>query len=184
MTVEAIWVLWTCHIQETSLRWFELCDMVRYPAGSRHHNIGTLWSLKHGHGQQQHPSRLWCLSDAQLVLRGPKCSKKISPEPLHHHQPEPFIFRMCPCIHVVAPILILPPTFFQSSIVKFWWACANCSLSFMFLASISLKWFGHSPLTPGINKAFFAYRTATHWIFLFFRTFSVNPRDGFVWNSQ
>ncbi len=101
MTVEAIWVLWTCHIQETSLRWFELCDMVRYPAGSSHHNIGTLWSLKHVHGQQQHLSRLWCLSDAQLVLRGPKCSKKISPKPLHHHQPEPFIFRMCPCIHVV-----------------------------------------------------------------------------------
>ncbi len=34
-TVEAIWVKWThCHVQETSLRWFELCDMVHYPAGS------------------------------------------------------------------------------------------------------------------------------------------------------
>ncbi len=31
--VEAIWVKWThCHVQET--RWFELCDMVHYPAGS------------------------------------------------------------------------------------------------------------------------------------------------------
>ncbi len=35
MTVEAIWVKWThCHVQETSLRWFELCDMVHYSAGS------------------------------------------------------------------------------------------------------------------------------------------------------
>ncbi len=36
-----IWWLWRprvkwthCHVQETSLRWFELCDMVHYPAGS------------------------------------------------------------------------------------------------------------------------------------------------------
>ncbi len=34
--------------------------------------------------------RLWRLNDAQLVLKGPKCAKKISPTPLHHHhQPEP-----------------------------------------------------------------------------------------------
>ncbi len=25
---------WTHYVQETSLRWFELCDMVHYPAGS------------------------------------------------------------------------------------------------------------------------------------------------------
>ncbi len=35
VTVEAIWVKWThCHVQETSLRRFEICDMVHYPAGS------------------------------------------------------------------------------------------------------------------------------------------------------
>ncbi len=28
-------------------------------------------------------------------------------------------------------------TFFQSSIVQFWWACANCSLRFLFLADRS-----------------------------------------------
>ncbi len=28
-------------------------------------------------------------------------------------------------------------TFFQSSIVKFWWACVNCSLRFLFLADRS-----------------------------------------------
>ncbi len=43
VTVEVIWVKWThCHVQETSLRWFELCDMVHYPAGSRHQKMGTL----------------------------------------------------------------------------------------------------------------------------------------------
>ncbi len=43
-----------------------------------------------GHGQQQYSGRLWRLNNAQLVLRGPKCAKKISPTPLHHHQqPEP-----------------------------------------------------------------------------------------------
>ncbi len=41
--VEAIWVKWThCHVQETSLRWFELCDRVHYPAGSSHQKMGTL----------------------------------------------------------------------------------------------------------------------------------------------
>ncbi len=36
-----------------------------------------------------------------LVLRGPKCAKKISPTPLHHHQqPEPLRQgRMDPCFH-------------------------------------------------------------------------------------
>ncbi len=33
VTEEATWVKWT-HVQETSLRRFELCDMVHYPAGS------------------------------------------------------------------------------------------------------------------------------------------------------
>ncbi len=42
VTVEAIWVKWThCHVQETSLRWFELCDMLHYPAGSTSED-GTL----------------------------------------------------------------------------------------------------------------------------------------------
>ncbi len=35
VSVEAIWLKWThCHVQETSPRGFELCDMVHYPAGS------------------------------------------------------------------------------------------------------------------------------------------------------
>ncbi len=47
--------------------------------------------------------RLWHLNNAQLVLRGPKCAKKISPTPLHHHhQPEPLRQgRMDPCFHVL-----------------------------------------------------------------------------------
>ncbi len=56
-----------------------------------------------GHGQQQYSGRLWCLNDVQLVLKGQKCAKKISPTPLHHHhQPEPLRQdRMEPCFHVL-----------------------------------------------------------------------------------
>ncbi len=40
VTVEDIWVKWThCHVQETSLRWFELCDMMQYPAGISHQKM-------------------------------------------------------------------------------------------------------------------------------------------------
>lgn len=55
VTVEPIWVQWTQ--RSSSLCWFELCDLVRRPAGSRR----------------------WSLNDAQLVLRGPKSAKKRSP---------------------------------------------------------------------------------------------------------
>ncbi len=44
------------------------------------------------------------LKYAQLVLSGPKCAKKISPTPLHHHlqQPEPLRQgRMDPSFHVL-----------------------------------------------------------------------------------
>ncbi len=52
--------------------------------------------------QQQYSGRLWCLNDAQLVLRGPKCAKKISPTPLHNHHPELLRQgRMDPCFHVL-----------------------------------------------------------------------------------
>lgn len=57
----------TFHVmfKETGWRWFELCDMVRYPAGSSHQKMGTLWSSRGGQpGQQKYPGRLWHLNDA------------------------------------------------------------------------------------------------------------------------
>ncbi len=65
-----------------------------------------MWQIKKPwpwHGQQQYSGRLWHLNNAQLVLRGPKCAKKISPTPLHHHQqPEPLRQgRMDPCFLVL-----------------------------------------------------------------------------------
>lgn len=62
VTVEPIWVQWTQ--RSSSLCWFEPCDLVRRPAGSRR----------------------WSLNDAQLVLRGPKSAKKRFPTLLHQHQ--------------------------------------------------------------------------------------------------
>lgn len=48
VTVEAIWVQWT-HVQESSSRWREFCDMVQYPDVSSHQEMGTLfirgWTL-------------------------------------------------------------------------------------------------------------------------------------------
>lgn len=37
----------------TSSGWSELCLMVLYPAASNHQKLGTLWSRKDGHNQQQ-----------------------------------------------------------------------------------------------------------------------------------
>ncbi len=100
----------------------------------------------------KYSGRLWHLNNAQLVLRGPKCAKKISPTPLHHHhQSEPLRQgRMDPCFHVLyvkfwphlnvaeeIQIHQTRATFFQSSIVQFWWACVNCSLRFLFLSDRS-----------------------------------------------
>ncbi len=98
-TVEAIWEKWThCHVQETSLRLFELCDMVHYPAGSTSEDGYTVvikgWT--------------WSATIFRLAVAfkrctiGTKCAKKISPTPLHHHQPEPLRQgRMDPCFHVL-----------------------------------------------------------------------------------
>ncbi len=42
----------------------------------------------------------------------------------------------------------------------------------------------HSPLTSDINKAFSSTQLPLTGYFLFFGSFSVNPRDGCVWKSQ
>lgn len=45
VTVEAISVQRaSCHLQENSLRWFQLHDTVRYVGASNHHKMGTLWT--------------------------------------------------------------------------------------------------------------------------------------------
>ena len=101
-------------------------------------------------GQQQYLNRLRHSSDDWLVLTGPKCAKEVFPIPLHQrHQPGLLKQgRFGPWIHAVgikfwlyhlyasAEIEIHQTRlgFFQSSPVQFWWACAHCSLSFLFLA--------------------------------------------------
>ncbi len=84
---EMIWALWT---------WCIILLKVAM-------RIKGIKVIKAWHGRQQYSGRLWRLNNAQLVLRGPKCAKKISPTPLHHHhQPEPLRQgRMDPCFHVL-----------------------------------------------------------------------------------
>lgn len=74
------------------LRWFGLCTMASFPAES------SLQKIVHC-GHQRHSFRLWHLNNAQLILKGPKSVKKISPTPLsQHHQPEALIqSTMHPC---------------------------------------------------------------------------------------
>ncbi len=90
---------------------------------------------------------MWRLNDVQLVMRGPKCAKTISP---HHYTPPAWTVEtrqngsMFSCS--LRQILTLPSeccrrnrdstdqaTFFQSSIVQFCCACVNCSLRVLFL---------------------------------------------------
>ncbi len=56
-------------------------------------------------------------------------------------------------------------------------------LSYCCLSIISNQ-SAHSPLTSDINKAFSSTQLTLTGYFLFFRPFSVNPRDGCVWKSQ
>ncbi len=97
VTVEAIWVKWThCYVQETSLRWFELCDTVHYPAGSSIRRWVQCIHKGMDMVSKQYSGRLWRLNDASIGTKGP-------PTPLHHHhQPEPLRQgRMDPCFHVL-----------------------------------------------------------------------------------
>ncbi len=64
-------------------------------------------------------------------------------------------------------------TFFQSSIVQFWWTCANCSLCFLFLADRSdtgVVFCYCSPSASGfdvlcIQRWYSAYLGCNEWLF-------------------
>ncbi len=104
-------------------------------------------------------------------------------------------------------------TFFQSSIVQFWWTCVNCSLRFLFLADlhqgsmgcvfrdgilhtlvVTSGYLSYCCLSIISNQSAHSPLTSTrHFLstqlpltgyFLFFGPFSVNPRDGCAWKSQ
>lgn len=71
---------WTyCHVPQTSLRCWELCGVVEYPAGSSHQKMGTL-VIK---GRTWHQASGRHFNDAQLVLKGPKVCQEntIAPPP-------------------------------------------------------------------------------------------------------
>ncbi len=237
VTVEAIWVTWThYHVQETSLRWFELCD--KYIR--RWYTVvikGWTWSATI-------LREAVVLKRCSIGTKGPKCAKKISPTPLHHHhQPEPLRQgRMNPCFHVLytkfwlyiwmsqlklrlirpgnvfsifnRPILVSLCELYPPCAVLIWqerhpvWSSAavvhllqglTCCvfrdgilhnlvvmsgyLSYCCLSIISNQSV-HSPLTSDINKAFWSSQLPLTGYFLFFRPFSVNPRDSCVWKSQ
>ncbi len=103
-------------------------------------------------------------------------------------------------------------TFFQSSILQFWRACANCSLCFLFVAHpvssstavahlfqgltccafrygiphtlvVMCDYLSYCSLSTISNQSAHSPLTSTRH-FLFFGPFSVNPRDVYSWISQ
>ncbi len=68
-------------------------------------NNGGQQIVKKGMDMVSNNTQVGCgiLNDAQLVIRGQKCAKKISPSPLHHHHhSEPLRQgRMDPCFHIL-----------------------------------------------------------------------------------
>lgn len=101
VTVKAILVQWThYHVQETNMRLPEVYDMMCYPAGNRHQRMQYCYKEM---DTVSNNSRL--LNDAQLVPKGPKYTRKISPTTLPHHlQHEPLIQGMILlCFHAFEP---------------------------------------------------------------------------------
>lgn len=80
----------------------------------------ALWSLRVWHGQQQYSYMLWHLNQTQLVLRDPRCAKKMFPNNI-----------------TPAAAAWTVDTRQDSSIVQLEWACVNCSFSLLFLAVTS-----------------------------------------------
>lgn len=126
--------------------------------------------------------RLWCLNDAKLVLKDPKCSKNISPT-LLHQQPESVLQgRLDSCFHAVyasfwtyhpnvaAEIKKLRPgdVFLTSNLSDSVWsfpvsfpsAVQRCS-------SADLKYSGRSHLTFDINKALITRYFVCFWMILY-----------------
>jgi len=55
VTVGAILVQWThCHVQETNLKQFELCEMVHYPAGSARNGVSEGMDMVRNNAQLGH----------------------------------------------------------------------------------------------------------------------------------
>ncbi len=71
---------------------------------------------------------------------------------------------------------------FRDGILQILVVTSDC-LSFCCLSIISNQSV-HSPLTSDINKTFSSTQLPLTGYFLFFGSFSVNPRDGCVWKSQ
>ncbi len=125
------------HVQEASLRWFELCDMVHYPAGS---SIRQWVHCSHkGMDMVSNNTRVGCgVWQCSIGTKGPKMYQENIP---HTITPPPPAWTVetrqdgSMLSWSLRQILTLPSeyrsrnrdssdqAFFQSSIVQFLWAC-------------------------------------------------------------
>lgn len=62
---------------------FKYCEMIGYLAGSNHEKMRTLWSGRHGHGEQEYSGGNGALKQCSLgTNKGPKVSKENIPHPM------------------------------------------------------------------------------------------------------
>ncbi len=136
-------------VQTSSLRWFELCDMVHYPAGSIHQKM--VHCSHKGKDMVSNNTQVGC--GVKTMLNWYEETQSVPRKYPPHHYTTTWTDEtrqdgsMLSCsLH---QIMTLPSecsrnqdssdqaTFFQSSIVQFWWFCVNCILCFLFLADRS-----------------------------------------------
>lgn len=113
--------------QKWVLRWFGFC-----PAGSRDQKLERTLDIK----DWTYPGRLRWLSNAHKYEGTQSITRKYPP---HHYSTSLTQGRMDPCSHVVSDPTVwmsqLKSTFIRpANVFPFFWACANCSLSFLFLS--------------------------------------------------
>ena len=164
-----------CHLQESSLRWFEFYGVAHYPAGN---NDQKMVHCCH--------KRINLVSNRTAVLKWWSVSTKTStvcqeniPLTVCHLSKHPDT-RQDGYFHVVST---LRPKYHsrdqdssdqamlsQSAIVQFLLANVSCSYCF-------LSWPLSACLPSGINKTFLPKELPLTGCFLLFRIFAVNPEE-------
>lgn len=128
MTLEVIWVKWThSHVKETSLKWFELGDMVFYPSGSGHLMLNTHKGINMVNNNTQVGCGIWRMWNSRFQ----SLPRKYPP----HH----YTATGLNCLIWVDGSILLG-CLHQILILLF---CVNCSLIFLFLADRRDTWCGH-----------------------------------------
>ncbi len=110
-----------------------------------------------------------------IGTKGPKCAKKKSPTPLHHHQPEPLRQgRMDPCFHVLHAKFWLyhlnVAAEIKSNFGEFVWIVSSVCCSYLTGAAPGVVFCCWSPSASGfdvlcIQRWYSVYLGCNEWLF-------------------